>query len=65
MRALVPRLRELAAERGRELEIEASGGIDERTIEAVAASGVDRVSIGALTHSARAVDLSLELEPVR
>ena len=33
MRALVPHLRELAAQRGRALEIEASGGIDERTIE--------------------------------
>ena len=63
MRALCPRLRELARDRDRPLEIEASGGIDERTIAAVAASGVDRISVGALTHSARAIDLSLELEP--
>jgi len=37
--------------------VEASGGISEKNIEAYAASGVDAVSIGALTHSARALDL--------
>lgn len=44
---------------------EASGGITEETIAAVAATGVDIVSVGALTHSARALDLSLEIESVR
>ena len=62
---LVPLLRSLAAGRGRALELEASGGIDERTISAVAATGVDRLSVGALTHSAPALDLSLDLEPLR
>lgn len=37
--------------------IEASGGISEKTIEPYAASGVDAISVGALTHSARALDL--------
>jgi nicotinate-nucleotide pyrophosphorylase (carboxylating) len=37
--------------------IEASGGISERSIEPYAASGVDAISVGALTHSARALDL--------
>jgi len=37
--------------------VEASGGISEKNIEAYAACGVDAVSIGALTHSARALDL--------
>ena len=63
MAALAPGLRELAAQRGRPLELEASGGIDEETIEAVARCGVERVSIGALTHSVAALDLSLYLEP--
>jgi nicotinate-nucleotide pyrophosphorylase (carboxylating) len=38
--------------------IEASGGISETNVEAYAACGVDAISIGALTHSARALDLS-------
>jgi nicotinate-nucleotide pyrophosphorylase (carboxylating) len=37
--------------------VEASGGISEANIEAYAACGVDAISIGALTHSARALDL--------
>jgi len=61
---LGPILRRRAQERGRAVELEASGGVDERTIAAVARSGVDRISIGALTHSAPALDLSLELEPL-
>jgi len=43
--------------------IEASGGITLENIRSVAESGVDLISVGALTHSARAMDLSLELEP--
>jgi nicotinate-nucleotide pyrophosphorylase (carboxylating) len=43
------------------LEIEASGGITLATVRDVARTGVDRVSVGALTHSAPAVDLSLEV----
>jgi len=41
-------------------ELEASGGINLQTIRAIAASGIDRISIGALTHSAPALDLSLD-----
>ena len=37
--------------------IEASGGISEASVEAYAASGVDAISVGALTHSARALDV--------
>jgi nicotinate-nucleotide pyrophosphorylase (carboxylating) len=44
------------------IAIEASGGVNLKTIRAVARTGVDRVSIGALTHSAPAVDISLEFE---
>ncbi len=41
--------------------LEASGGITLQTINAVAATGVDAISVGALTHSPKAVDLSLEV----
>lgn len=40
---------------------EASGGIDEDTVALIAATGVDIMSIGALTHSAVALDISLDL----
>jgi len=42
--------------------IEASGGIALDNVRAVAETGVDFISIGALTHSAKALDISLELE---
>jgi nicotinate-nucleotide pyrophosphorylase (carboxylating) len=43
--------------------LEASGGVTLRSVRAVAQSGVDYVSVGALTHSARAVDIALDFEP--
>lgn len=43
--------------------LEASGGIGLDSIEAVAETGVDLVSVGALTHSARAADFTLEIVP--
>lgn len=61
--ALVPRLQAAARGRPRPLELEASGGITLANVGAFARSGVQRVSIGALTHSAPALDLSLRLEP--
>ncbi len=64
MARLCPILRERARSRGRTVELEASGGIDERTLAAVVRSGVDRISVGALTHSAPALDLSLDLTPL-
>ncbi len=41
--------------------LEASGGITLKNIRAVAQTGVDRVSIGALTHTHRGIDVSLEI----
>ena len=41
---------------------EASGGITLATVRAVAETGVDIISVGALTHSARALDMSLEVD---
>jgi len=42
--------------------LEASGGVTLATIPEIAATGVDRISVGALTHSATNADLSLEME---
>ena len=42
--------------------VEASGGITMETVRAVAETGVDLISIGGLTHSATALDISLDLE---
>lgn len=42
--------------------LEASGGIEDSTLVAIAETGVDRISIGAITHSAPAFDLSLLIE---
>ncbi len=61
---LCPLLREQARSLGREVELEASGGIDLQSVAAVSRTGVDRLSVGALTHSAPALDLSLDLEPI-
>ena len=44
--------------------IEASGGIDLHNVAAVAATGVDLISVGTLTHSAPSLDISLDLRPV-
>jgi nicotinate-nucleotide pyrophosphorylase (carboxylating) len=49
---------------GGRAELEASGGISLDTVRAVAETGVDFVSVGALTHSAPALDVSLLLEPL-
>jgi nicotinate-nucleotide pyrophosphorylase (carboxylating) len=43
-------------------ELEASGGVTLETVRAIAETGVDYISVGALTHSAPALDLSLQLE---
>ncbi len=64
LRSAVPVLRERARGRPRAFEIEASGGINERSVGSVAETGVDRISIGALTHSAPALDLSFYLRSV-
>ena len=62
LRAAVRAVRTTAAELGRDVETEASGGIDLATVRAFAECGVDRISVGALTHSAKAIDLSLLVE---
>ncbi|MBL8732621.1 MAG: carboxylating nicotinate-nucleotide diphosphorylase [Planctomycetes bacterium] len=62
LRAAVDAVRQAARELGRDVATEASGGVDLRSVRAFAESGVDRISVGALTHSAPAADLSLLVE---
>ncbi|MCL5029515.1 MAG: nicotinate-nucleotide diphosphorylase (carboxylating), partial [Bacteroidetes bacterium] len=42
--------------------IEASGGIDLSTVKEIAETGVDFISVGALTHSVKALDISLDVK---
>ena len=44
------------------MKTEASGGITEGNIAEIAKSGVDFISVGALTHSAKSLDMSLKAE---
>jgi nicotinate-nucleotide pyrophosphorylase (carboxylating) len=53
-------LKEAVALIGEQVETEASGGINLSNIEAYAAAGVDYISVGALIHQARSLDLSLK-----
>ena len=43
-------------------KLEASGGVNLDTVRAIAQTGVDRISIGALTKDVRAVDLSMRFD---
>jgi len=56
------RLRAAVQQVGGRAELEASGGVNLQTLRAVADTGVEWISMGALTHSAPALDLSLTLE---
>ncbi|PYL39197.1 MAG: nicotinate-nucleotide diphosphorylase (carboxylating), partial [Verrucomicrobia bacterium] len=57
-------IREAVALGKNKVKFEASGGVTLKNIRQIAATGVDYISIGALTHSVRAIDLSLEMTPV-
>jgi len=46
---------------GRKYELEASGNINLKNLKKIASSGIDRISIGSLTHSSNALDLKLEI----
>ncbi len=48
-------------ERGLNIPVEASGGINLENVRKYALAGVDYISVGALTHSAVAVDLSMKI----
>jgi nicotinate-nucleotide pyrophosphorylase (carboxylating) len=47
------------------VQLEASGGVNLNTVRALAETGVDRISVGALTHSAPSLDLALDFEAKR
>jgi nicotinate-nucleotide pyrophosphorylase (carboxylating) len=57
-------LREAAARIGGRAVIEASGGVTLEGVRALAEAGAELISVGALTHSAAALDLSLTVEPL-
>jgi nicotinate-nucleotide pyrophosphorylase (carboxylating) len=60
------RLREAVRRRNQAapgVQLEASGGVNLRTVRALAETGVDRISVGALTHSAAALDIGLDYLP--
>jgi len=57
-------IREAMALGKNKMKFEASGGVTLKNIRQIAATGIDFISIGALTHSARSIDLSLELTHV-
>jgi nicotinate-nucleotide pyrophosphorylase (carboxylating) len=56
-------LRDEAASGGSGSSLEASGGVTLETVRAIAETGVDLISVGALTHSAPALDFSMLIEP--
>lgn len=61
-------LREAVARRDArfpQIELEASGGVSLETVRAIAETGVDRISVGALTHGAASLDVGLDWLPDR
>ena len=56
----IEQMREAVKLIGERFETEASGGVDLHTVRPVAETGVDFISVGALTHSPKALDISLE-----
>jgi nicotinate-nucleotide pyrophosphorylase (carboxylating) len=61
---LVERAAALARSRKSKIVLEASGGMTAQNVRQYAEAGVDWISVGALTHSAPAADLSFEIEPL-
>jgi nicotinate-nucleotide pyrophosphorylase (carboxylating) len=57
----VAQMAEAVARVGGSVELEASGGINLDTVRAIAETGVDRISIGALTHSVTALDIAMRI----
>jgi nicotinate-nucleotide pyrophosphorylase (carboxylating) len=59
---LAVELRNRAGRKG-DVALEASGGVTLETLRPIALTGVDRISVGAITHSAPALDISMDIEP--
>jgi nicotinate-nucleotide pyrophosphorylase (carboxylating) len=60
----IPRIKEAVAFINGRALVEVSGGITKHDLNPLADAGVDIISVGALTHSARAVDISMRIEPI-
>lgn len=58
----IPIMREAVATIQKKYEVEASGGVSLKTVRKIAETGVDFISVGALTHSAGCLDLSLKIQ---
>jgi nicotinate-nucleotide pyrophosphorylase (carboxylating) len=56
-------VREAVARIASRVPVEVSGGVTLETVRAYAEAGADYIAVGALTHSAPACDISLEIEP--
>ena len=67
LKKIVARIKQFTNVRARRAVplLEASGGIRLNNVRQIAKTGVDRISVGALTHSAPALDFSLEIKPIR
>jgi nicotinate-nucleotide pyrophosphorylase (carboxylating) len=61
----IEQLRDAVRHVGGRAELEASGGVTLETLQEIAGTGIDFISVGALTHSAPALDLSLLLETIQ
>jgi len=59
----LPMLREAVARTAGRITLEASGGVNLETVRGIAETGVDVISVGALTHSAPALDVGLDAMP--
>jgi nicotinate-nucleotide pyrophosphorylase (carboxylating) len=53
---------ELRNQSGKKTELEASGGVSLETVRSIALTGVERIAVGAITHSAPALDIGLDVE---
>jgi nicotinate-nucleotide pyrophosphorylase (carboxylating) len=62
LKSAVATRNEAERETGRRAELEASGGVSLGTVAAISETAVDFISVGAITHSAPALDLSLLVE---
>ncbi len=61
----IPQLKEAVLLISGQALTEASGGVNLNNVREIAATGVDFISIGALTHSAPAVDISMDIQPAK
>jgi len=58
---LAVEMRDRSGKQGK-IALEASGGVTLETVRPIALTGVERISVGAITHSSPALDLGMELE---